>query len=219
MELHTYYYRTLTRFPTDRQLTAEEADGFQRFEHELTTLASDRRIGMWFSQQRAVGLSRDRQVRPLRELHRETPQVATLALADADLLDRDSRALDAVFPCRKDASSTAVIRALEHDGARHGALIPRLKALAAALRREERSDQPVRDIACIPHDGDLLAPARLALKGNRGDYWGDWKISISRKGLSADEQALYKEAGVTSSEPDSETSHGFFQWLSQQPDP
>ena len=217
VELHTYYYRTLTRFPTDRQLTAEEADGFQRFEHELTTLASDRRIGMWFSQQRAVGLSRDRQVRPLCELHRETPQIGTLALADADLLDRDSRALDAVFPCRKDASSTAVIRALEHDGARHGALIPRLKALAAALRREERSDQPVRDVACIPHDGDLLAPARLALKGNRGDYWGDWKIAISGKGLSADEQALYKEAGVTSSEPDSETSHGFFQWLSQQP--
>jgi hypothetical protein len=218
-ELHAYYYAKLNSFPRDRQLAIEEVNSFRKFENELTTLASDRQIATWVARQTALRLSRDRHVKPVAELHRETPQIASLALLDGDLLDSSSRSLDKIFPARAEASTAAIARALEHDAVRGGALIPRLKALAVALRRDDREDKPVALIACIPHEGGFLPPDHLGFKSNRGDYWGDWKISLSGKGLSADEQALYRQAGVTSGEPDGETSHAFFQWLNEQSTP
>lgn len=215
-ELNSYYYANVGRFARDRRLTHDEAANFREFERELSVLAADRQIVAWLARQPAFGLSRDGTVKPVRELHSETEQIASLSLLDADLLDRGNRALEAIFPSRKDPTSAAVIRALEHDAARHTALVPRLKALGAALRREARSDQPVKEIACIPHSGKILAPARLGFRGNRGDYWGEWKVSLPGKGLSADEQVLYKAAGVTSGEPDGETSLAFFEWLNRQ---
>jgi len=218
-ELHAYYYGRLDSFPRDRQLAIEEANSFRQFESELTTLASDRQIAAWLSRQTALRLNRDRYVKPIIELHRETPQIANLALLDGDLLDSSSRSLDTIFPARAEASTAAIVRVLEHDAVRRRALIPRLKALAAALRRDDRADKPVALIACIPHEDGFLPPSRLALKSNRGDYWGEWKVSMSGKGLSADEQAIYRQAGVTSVEPDGETSLAFFQWLNEQSTP
>jgi len=218
-ELHAYYSARIGSFARDRPLGIEEANSFHEFERDLCTLASDPQIATWLSRQAPIGLSRDRHIKPVGELHRETPQVLSLGLLDSDLLDRSNPLLDRIFPAQTEASLAAIVRAFEQDASRHSALIPRLKALATALRGDNRHDQPVAQIACILHGGEILPPARLAFKASRGDYWGDWKVSLSGKGLSADVQALYRQAGVTSGEPDGETSLAFFQWLNEQSAP
>jgi hypothetical protein len=215
-ELQAYYSARFLSFPRHRQLTVEEADNFRRFERELATLSGERQIAVWLARQSALGLSRDRQVKLVPELHRSTPQILRVALIDEDLLDRAAPSLDRLWPARSEPSLAATVRAISADPQRADALIPRLKALAAALRRADSLDQPIAHVPCIPQERGFLPPAQLALKGNRGDYWGDWKVSLSAKGLSADEQSLYRLAGVTSGEPDFGTSLKFFQWLNEQ---
>ena len=68
----------------------------------------------------------------------------------------------------------------------------------------------------IPTQRAARAPSELAFSGTRGDYWGDWKARISAKGLSQDEQGRYRAVGVTSALPNPETSHDFFEWISEQ---
>ena len=63
----------------------------------------------------------------------------------------------------------------------------------------------------------MLPPSALAFKSNRGDDWGEWKIRFGGTGLSADVQELYRFAGVTSGEPNPETSVAFFEWLNAEP--
>ena len=66
----------------------------------------------------------------------------------------------------------------------------------------------------LPHYNRPIAPAELAFKSNRGDYWGGWKTIISGKNLSQEDQRRYREAGVTAALPDPDTSRAFFEWLS-----
>jgi hypothetical protein len=95
-------------------------------------------------------------------------------------------------------SSAQVIHALQADPQREAALIPRLKALKDARERERRSGEPwgIDAIPCIRVDGEFKAPSELAFRSTRGEYWGEWRKSISPSGLSAEVQQLYRLAGV-----------------------
>lgn len=216
-ELTAFYSSRLASFPRDTPLNANETARFRAFEADLTTLANDKAIAQWLRQQNGIALARDRALRPVGVMHRENARIARIRLLDSDIIDRRPSALDKVFPARTTSSLEATVRALQHDSIRTEALIPRLQVVTEAKRREERHDLSVAQILCIPVEGKLLAPAQLAFRGNRGDYWGDWKISLLGKGLSADDQQLYREAGVTGGEPNADTSLAFFQWLNAQP--
>lgn len=216
-ELAAYLSKEISSFALHVPLDDSEVARFRAFEQSLNTLAEHREIAAWLGQQPGIGMARDRSLRPISSLHAPNLTMVPLALLDADMLDRGETALDRVFPAQAFPTSDAIVRALRADGCRTVALTPRLKAWADAARREARTDNPVSEIDCIPHQGRLLKPRQLAFKGNRGDFWADWKISLTGKNLSADEQELYRSAGVTSSEPDPETSREFFRWLASQP--
>jgi hypothetical protein len=215
-ELMNFYSSRVSSFSPETPLNDDELARFHVFEEELVALAADKAIAQWLRQQSAFGLGRDRGLRLVSSMHRENARIARIRLLDRDIIDRKSFALDKLFPARTVPSLEATVRALQQDSIRTAALIPRLQAVAEAKRREQVHDSPVTDILCIPVDGRLFAPAQLAFKGNRGDYWGEWKVTLLGKGLSADDQQLYREAGVTGGEPNAETSLAFFTWLNGQ---
>ncbi len=65
-----------------------------------------------------------------------------------------------------------------------------------------------------PDYAEFRVPRELAFKGGSGDYWGKWKVRVSPRGLSQEDQRRYRMVGVTSSRPTLETSQEFFEWLS-----
>jgi hypothetical protein len=210
------FYRRLSSFPLDRRLYEYEVADFHGFENELAILAKDRDVCRLLKQMPGLGISRDRFLKPIGELHRaENHTIRTLFLLPCDLLDRPNHSLDLVFPPGTEPAPEAIILALTSDGTRTGALIPRLQCFTKAAKN--RANLSLAEVPCIPNEGKLLPPARLAFKGDRADYWGEWKIALSYERLGADVQGLYRSAGVTSEQPGRESSHAFFRWLNDQP--
>ena len=92
-----------------------------------------------------------------------------------------------------------------------------MKAYLYSKEKENPEEiKEIYDLACIPHEDHFLPPGQLAFIGNKGNYWGNWKYRLSSKGLSAEDQTVYKQVGVLSSIPDSDSSLKFFQWLNDQ---
>lgn len=217
-ELASFYETQTEGFPLDRALTGEEFVRWRQLEKNLATLVRDKQIREWLHARESLGLARDRVLRAVGVLHREVPAVLQVALLDRYLMDRTEPVLDKIFPPQTEPTLDSIVGTLSEDPSRTDRLIPRLKALDSALAMAGSSDKPVKNIACIPYENSLAEPATLAFKGNRGDYWGEWKFCLSGKGLSADEQRYYRLAGVTSGEPDAASSLAFFKWLNEQPE-
>jgi hypothetical protein len=187
-------------------------------EEHFAILAEDKDISNWLANQVGWALARDGRLRLASQLYRDVQAVREVALPPQYLLDRTVSSLDRVFPPSTQLSVGVIVNAITSDPDRTSALIPRLKALSTARKNDPSTAMPVERVECIPYEDGLVAPAALAFKGNRGDYWGRWKKRLSGKGLSADEQALYRQAGVTSGDPDFRSSLMFFRWLNEQPD-
>jgi hypothetical protein len=217
-ELEAFYSARLSGFPEGQSLTEKEILAWRQFEANLDNLAQDKEIASWLRSQTSLGLARDKVLRPLTGLHSNTQTVSRVSLLDRYMLDRPKSRLDEIFSSHREPTLESIVQTLLEDPARPEVLIPRLKALEVGLTKRGTTERPVEDVPCIPYNNKLVTPSDLAFKGNRGDYWGKWKLSLSGKGLSADEQKLYRLAGVTSSEPDEVTSLAFFQWLNQQQD-
>ena len=217
-ELASFYAAQRQSFPKDRALDNDEIGRWRQMEQNLAILAQDREIATLLTAQQGMALARDAVLRRVDVLHRDVPAVSEASLLDRYLLDRRESSLDRIHPPRTRPSIEAIVQTLTEDSSRTEFLIPRLKALDFALASEERTERPVENVACIPFEGRVVEPAILAFRGNRGDYWGQWKSGLSGKGLSADEQRYYRQAGVTSGEPDTVTSLAFFQWLNDQPE-
>jgi hypothetical protein len=75
----------------------------------------------------------------------------------------------------------------------------------------------VRQIPCLPRGDGLVAPDRLAFKGNLGELWSGWNLQISGEGLADNVQELYRKVGVIRGIPTPETSRAYFEWLNAQP--
>jgi hypothetical protein len=218
VEVLSYFDSGPTRERGSEPLSDGELVQVRKFEHELDYLCMSKEIRPLIAALPGFGVSRERTIRPIAELHRDTVQVSRVALLATDVIAHLHKRLNTVFAPRTDPSGDAVVRALLDDPGRLRALIPRLAALREAIRRERRTDRPVLDIPCIPYQDRLIRPGAAALRGNHGDFWGDWKVTLPTRGLSAEEQELYRFSGVLSGQPDSETSLQFFRWLSAQPD-
>ena len=101
------------------------------------------------------------------------------------------------------------------DPANSKALQARLEQFEAATSASAWLWSRLESMAVLPANGGLRLPRELAFKG-RADYWGEWKIRVSMRRLSQEDQRRYRMAGVTSSRPTLETSQEFFEWLSSQ---
>ena len=148
------------------------------------------------------------------------PSVAIdrLALRDRFVL-RDKRhasVLNSLSPVLAGPTPEMLLATFDEDPGNLDALQARLQRFlglteATSIERGRLAGMPV-----LPVRGQLRAPSELVFKGTRGDYWGDWKVQLSGKGLSQDDQDRYRAIGVTSALPNGGTSHDFFQWLSGQ---
>lgn len=221
-EVERFLERALDGFPGDRRLTGTERQEFQEVEKLLDMLGRDPDVSPQLEElsDHARGLNAAGVLRKPSELVQSDGQTRQLSLWKSDLLTRTPCSLDILkgWSPRTVPSSAQVIHALQADPQREAALIPRLKALKDARERERRSGEPwgIDTIPCIRVDGEFKAPSELAFRSTRGEYWGEWRKSISPSGLSAEVQQLYLLAGVLSGEPTPDTSRAFFQWLKGQ---
>lgn len=215
-EVAAFYRARLAAFPTDRVLTAIERSAFHALESSLATLASSKRAASVLRSLRAdaIALNRAGELKLASELVRETADVARLALQSKDLIDRPAQALDAVLPPARRATASMALDALRDDPGNKDALFARL----ALITEKDDSEiaAVVRQVACLPFGGQLIAPERLAFKGNLGELWGGWKLQISAEGLADNVQELYRRAGVIRGIPTPETSRAYFEWLNAQ---
>lgn len=137
----------------------------------------------------------------------------------ARFLLRDSShaaALNRISPALPGPSAAMVLASLEEDGENFDALHARLQQLFALTEPGDSERLQLAGMLIIPAHGQPRAPRDLAFTGPKGDYWGGWKIRISGKALSQDDQRRYRDAGVLSSSPNATTSRAFFDWLSGQ---
>ncbi len=216
-EVMAFYADRLAAFPTDRPLEAAERLAFHALEGALAALASSRRaLGVLRSlRANAVALNQAGELKPLADLVRGSGETARLALQPEDLLDRPTLILDTVLPPARRPTAQMALDALRGDPGNERALLPRLAVITEASIPEIVA--AVRQVACIPHGGQLVAPDRLAFRGNLGELWGGWKLQVSGEGLADNVQDLYRRVGVIRGIPTPETSRAYFEWLNAQP--
>ncbi|ESY57233.1 MULTISPECIES: hypothetical protein [unclassified Mesorhizobium] len=216
-EVMAFYSDRLAAFPPARPLEANERSAFHALESALAALASSKRVAGVLRSLRAsaVGLSLAGEIKPANVLVRGSGETARLVLQPKDLIDRPTLDLDAVLPPARNPTAQMALDALRDDPGNERALLPRLVVITEADDPEIASE--VRQIPCLPFGNGLVAPDRLAFKGNLGELWGGWKLQISGEGLADNVQELYRKAGVIRGIPTPETSRAYFEWLNAQP--
>lgn len=215
--MRAFYDAGTRRFSPGATLTPEQRADFHDFERVLVTIGRNKHLAVLLRALRdeAIALSQDGVVRQANTLVRETPEVRRLHLKRKDLLDRPERDLDQILPPARRPGARVTLDALRDDPANHHALLPRLAIITASSDPDIAAE--LKALACLLHEGKLVAPDALAFKGNQGEYWGGWKEIIGAQALSDDAQDLYRAAGVIRSFPNAETSRTYFAWLNQQP--
>ncbi|MGR9202833.1 hypothetical protein ACU8OG_02590 [Rhizobium leguminosarum] len=216
-EILAFYADLAGAFPADRALDAGERTRFHALEAALIILANSKRAAGALRALRgsAVALNLAGELKPVHLLVRGRGEIARLALQPKDLIDRPALNLDAVLPPGRKPSARMALEALRDDAGNESARLPRLAVITDADDPDIADE--LRQIPCLPYQGKLVAPERLAFKGNLGEFWGGWKLQISGDGLADNVQDLYRKAGVIRGLPTPETSRGYFEWLDTQP--
>ena len=124
--------------------------------------------------------------------------------------------LDRLSPVLSAPTAAMLLDTFSEDPNNFSALHARLQRLQSATEPDAHERLKLADLPIVPVHGQPKAPSTLAFTGNQGDYWGDWKNRIPATGLSQEDQRRYRDAGVTSALPNTETSRAFFVWLSTQ---
>lgn len=215
-EIRGFYDAGIAAFLVDRSLDEDERRHFRAFEQALVTLAQSKRVERLLRTLReaAVALSRAGRLRPVAALVREDEVTKRAALLADDLLDRPAVELDRILPPARTASPAAAMAALRADPADGPALLPRLAAITTTADPAIRSE--LAALPCISVDGRLVAPNRLAFRGNLGEFWSGWREVLGGEGLSDLAQDLYRDAGVIRNFPSPQTSRAYFEWLDGQ---
>lgn len=216
-EVAAFYAHRIAAFPADRPLEKGERMAFHAFEFALATLAGSKRAAGSLRSLRsaAVGLNLAGELKLVGTLVRATGETGRLALQPKDLIDRPTHDLDLTLPPARKPTARMALDALRADPGNEQALLPRLAAITATDDPEIISE--LAQIPCLSYDDNLVAPNRLAFKGNLGELWRGWKIQISGDGLADTAQDLYRLAGVIRGLPTPETSRAYFEWLNAQP--
>lgn len=210
----------MAAFVPDGTPDAATTGALHRFESDLAVLLKDTAIARLLE---ATGvtlpaLARDGSIRQRTALVMSGLSNDRLALPGRFVLKDHQRAalLNKLSPTLSAPTATMLLNAFTEDPGNFSALQPRLQQFMTRTEPGDDERLQLADMPILPAEGQPRAPSALAFTSTRGDYWGAWKIRISGKGLSQEDQRRYRAAGVTSALPDQETSRTFFLWLSRQ---
>ena len=219
-EIADWLERRLAPLVPDDTPDADTITALKCFETDLTILLKNPVIARMLNSAEITlpALAQDGSIRPREGLVLPSKNIERLALRKRFLLknNRCSTALNKLSPALSESTTAMLICTLDEDRENFGALQARLRQFMALTERSNYYRDRLSSMEILPVNGEPRSPNDLAFKSTRGDYWGNWKTQISAKGLSQNDQRRYREAGVTSAFPTSETSRAFFEWLSQQ---
>ena len=196
--------------PLGQVLGLHEALRYRRLARDLAILTNSPARASLARMSPPPTLARDGTLRRRTTVVSPSAAVDRLDLLPEHVAANRSEAGGKTWPMLDAPTGEMARAALITDPGNSAALLARLKVIADHV---EAGDLGISNLLCIPHYGGLLAPNALAFKGNRGDYWGSFRLPISGKNLSQTDQNLFRRAGVLPAEPNPETSRAFFAWL------
>ena len=219
-EIDNWLEKHLKPFVVGDMSNTDTSAALERLESDLAVLMKDGDISCMLQAKKIAlpCLAQDDSIRLRRELVTRTTNIERLALLPRFMLKRNRWAttLDKVSAPLSEPTIEMLVSTFDEDCANFSALGARLRLFVALTRHSLSERLQLAGKPILPVQGRARAPRDLALKGRKGDFWGDWKISIPVKGLSQDDQKRYLDIGVTSSSPIYETSREFFKWLARQ---
>ena len=187
-EIRVWLDAQLTRFDIGSQPNAATATELRRFEGDLCNLLEDRSVAPLLKAAASAlpALARDGAMRLRTELVFPSRGNDRLALPDRFLLVDRRRAakLAKLSPALARPTAAMLLEAFDEDSGNFFALQPRLMEFISITERDDDDRRELAGKPIIPVGEQSRAPFELAFIGNRGDYWGDWKIGISTEGLS-----------------------------------
>ena len=220
-EFEEFLAERIDRFPRERKLNADERREFRKLEKAVAALASStpqlkEYLGE-LDEDYCGAIDKDGNLRDPGELVRIAGELQRLHLLDEHIIDRPNSILDRIdgWKPRTAPSTDQIVDTLRGDGARLDAHVPRLQEYVRQSKREGIEPVGLRDVPCIPVEGELRSPNQITLRGSR-DFWGDWKICAPVTDINAETQRLYRLVGVVGGTPNLTSSRRFFQWLASQ---
>jgi hypothetical protein len=223
-EIASFVHDRLNQYSLERTLSVQERDAFHQFENDIVTLSRYSPLCREHLNQISsiLALNEEGFLKPIKDIVLITEKLRRLCLLDEYVLSRKNNRLNEMTSWRASEKPTAeqILKTLQEDPKNKEVLLPRLQHFISARSKEKenKTNNDIGEIACIPVGTDFCKPNQLAFKGRgKGDYWGEWKRKISGQAISAEvQQDIYLKIGVISAEPSRETSQEFFTWLSQQ---
>ena len=187
-ELSVWLNTRLAQFEIGSRPDASTIRELRRFEADLGALLEDKSIAPLLKAAAVVlpALARNGQIRQRTELVMPSPGNDRLALPCQFLLKDRKRAgsLDKLSPALRTPTPAILLEAFADDPDNTGALLPRLKQFIDDSEPDSDERRELTGMAIIPVGDHRQAPSALAFAGNKGDYWGDWKIRVPTGDLS-----------------------------------
>jgi len=210
----------LAHFPPGIEPDTQTVSALTRFETDLATLLEDKTIARVIKGTDAnlPALAKDGSIQERAMLVIPSRANERLALPSRFLLGSNHRAsaLDKLSPALDAPTSEMLLDSFAEDGTNFAALQVRLRRFVTVTEPGDNNRDRLSCLPIIPVHGSPQAPLKLTFIGRKGDYWGEWKVRLSSRGLSQDDQRRYLEVGVISARPKQETSRDFLLWLSKQ---
>ena len=219
-EISDWLGNQLARFEIGSKSHSSTTAELGRFEADLAILLKGASIARLLKRSGVTlpALALDGSIQPRNELVMPTQINGRLALSSRFILKSGSSAtwLDKLSMPLGIPTPEMLLDTFSEDPSNFHALHARLRCFLGVTKQGD--DQRVRlaNLSIIPTHNDRRAPSELAFRGNRGDYWGNWKTKMSIDGLSEDDQRHFRAVGVMSAFPNAKTSRDFFIWLSNQ---
>jgi hypothetical protein len=219
-ELSNWFNRRVANFIIGDLASTDTVVALDRFEADLAILMRNKGTRSTLKAMNIAlpALAQDRSIQSWANLVISNKAINRLALPKRFILrnNRLSRVLNRIMPAISGPTVAMLLSAFEEDNKNIRALQPRLHLFLALTKPEDEYRRQVAGMAILPIDDQPQAPRDLAFIGQKGDFWGSWKIRVSGKGLSQDDQRRYIVVGVKPAVPNQEESQAFFEWLSAQ---
>ena len=220
-EIENWISARTAQFPIGEGSSSQVKTSLNRFETELTILLKNRGIARLLKKTEIVlpALAQDSSIQPRNELVMPSKENCRLELRRRFLLNLGSNSipLNKLSPALSEPTVEILLSTFEEDPRNGGALHARLSRFITLTQEAVERRLELTELPIIPVEGNYKPPCKLAFVGiAKPDYYGKWKLRIPGTGLSQDDQARYRNVGVTSATLNQQTSIGFFRWLSKQ---
>ncbi len=216
-EVSNWLKSRLVQFELGSAPERDDIQALNHFEDELCILIKDKAILELLRKIETTpipALAKDGTIQARSNLIVPNSKVKSLSLPARYLLynSKANSLIRKIEPTLSQPTVSMLLDSLSEDPTNFNSLQPRLRLLLKLNDPESDTLERVSMLEIIPVDGKFRKPSELTFKGNRRDYWGDWKEKITATGLSQDDQSRYLEIGVTSNVPNPNSSREFFRW-------